>query len=149
MPYPLEIPSIDLFPVVTPVQIRFNDIDILGHLNNTVYFSLYDTGKARFIEAVAGGKVDFRRVEWVIANVDCAFIAPAYFGEEIDVLSRLCEIGEKHIKIEQMLRRRDTGEVKSLCHTVMVFIDPSTVRPAAIPDHWRKKCLALGTAQKP
>ena len=27
----------------TDVQIRFNDIDILGHVNNTVYFSFYDT----------------------------------------------------------------------------------------------------------
>lgn len=32
------------------VQLRFNDIDILGHLNNTVYFSLYDLGKARYME---------------------------------------------------------------------------------------------------
>ena len=35
-----------------PVQIRFNDIDMLGHVNNTVYFSFFDLGKARYFEEV-------------------------------------------------------------------------------------------------
>ena len=37
-----------------PVQLRFNDIDILGHLNNSVYFTLFDLGKTRYFEAVHG-----------------------------------------------------------------------------------------------
>ena len=28
-----------------PLQLRFNDIDLLGHVNNSVYFSFYDAGK--------------------------------------------------------------------------------------------------------
>ena len=28
-----------------PLQLRFNDIDLLGHVNNSVYFSFYDLGK--------------------------------------------------------------------------------------------------------
>ena len=27
-----------------PLQLRFNDIDLLGHVNNSVYFSFYDLG---------------------------------------------------------------------------------------------------------
>ena len=33
-----------------PLQLRFNDIDLLGHVNNSVYFSFYDLGKARYFE---------------------------------------------------------------------------------------------------
>lgn len=29
-----------------PIQLRFNDVDKFGHVNNTVYFSFYDLGKA-------------------------------------------------------------------------------------------------------
>ena len=28
-----------------PVQLRFNDADALGHVNNSVYFTFYDLGK--------------------------------------------------------------------------------------------------------
>ena len=31
-----------------PVQIRFNDIDIFGHLNNSVYLQFMDLGKAEY-----------------------------------------------------------------------------------------------------
>lgn len=38
------------------MQIRFNDVDVLGHMNNTVYFTLYDTAKADYFAAVRGEK---------------------------------------------------------------------------------------------
>ena len=69
---PESIPSISEFRHKVPVQIRFNDIDILGHLNNTVYFSFYDTGKAYYFKEIRGEKMNWKRVDTVIANVNCA-----------------------------------------------------------------------------
>lgn len=138
MPYPLQIPDTAIFRHRLPVQIRFNDIDLLGHVNNTVYFSFYDTGKARYLEAVRRGDINFRKIETVIANVDCAFRRPIYFGQEIDVLTRLTEAGEKHIKLEQMLVDHADDTVHSLCETVMVFVDTETITPIGVPPEWRK-----------
>lgn len=138
MPYPLQIPPADKFRHRIPAQLRFNDIDILGHVNNTVYFSYYDTGKARYMEAVCKGDIDFRKVETVIANVDCAFIKPILFGQNIDVLTRLSEMGDKHICLQQMLVDADNGTVHSLCNTVMVYIDVKTMTPISVPPLWRR-----------
>lgn len=137
MPYPLNIPEVSAFRHRLPVQIRFNDIDLLGHVNNTVYFSFYDTGKARYMEEVRRGDIDFRKIETVIANVDCAFRRPIYFGQEIDVLTRLIEMGDKHIKLQQMLVDHTTDEVHSLCETVMVYVDVKTLVPIGVPRQWR------------
>ena len=35
-----------------PVQIRFSDVDQFGHMNNSVYFSLYDLAKTTYIKDV-------------------------------------------------------------------------------------------------
>ena len=70
------------------MQIRFNDLDILGHLNNVVYFSLFDTAKAQYLHQVMEGNIDWRRVETVIANIDCSFIASAYYDEPITIYTR-------------------------------------------------------------
>ena len=35
-----------------PVQIRFSDVDQFGHVNNSVYFSLYDLAKTTYIKDV-------------------------------------------------------------------------------------------------
>ena len=43
-----------------PLQLRFNDIDLLGHVNNSVYFSFYDLGKARYFETVKAQNIDWK-----------------------------------------------------------------------------------------
>ena len=35
----------------TPVQIRFNDIDQMGHVNNTVIMEYFDLGKEAFFSS--------------------------------------------------------------------------------------------------
>ena len=35
-----------------PIQIRFNDVDRYGHVNNNAYFSYYDLGKVDYFNAV-------------------------------------------------------------------------------------------------
>lgn len=121
-----NLPSPTDFRHRTDLQIRFNDIDILGHLNNTVYFSFYDTGKAYYLEAVNHGRMNWQRVESVIANVDCAFIAPCFFGEPIEILTRCEHLGDKSLTLLQMIINKDTAQVKSICRTVMVAYNPDT-----------------------
>ena len=35
-----------------PAQIRFSDVDQFGHVNNSVYFSLYDLAKTTYFQDV-------------------------------------------------------------------------------------------------
>lgn len=77
-------------------------------------------------------------VDTVIANVNCAFVASIVFGEEIEVLTRCEEIHDKSFKLLQVLREKNTGEIKSFCETVMVSFDPKTKRSTTVSDFWRK-----------
>lgn len=136
---PADLPSPSEFPLRTDLQMRFNDIDILGHLNNTVYFSFYDTGKAYYLEAIEaaqGGEMNWRRVESVMVNVDCAFMEPVYFGTELEVVTRCESLGERSITLFQMLLDKKTGHIKSVCRSVMVSIDPDTKQSVPLPQKW-------------
>ena len=35
-----------------PIQLRFNDVDRYGHVNNNAYFSFYDLGKVDYFNLV-------------------------------------------------------------------------------------------------
>lgn len=120
------------------LQLRFNDVDVLGHVNNTVYFSFYDTGKALYFGAVRGEQMNWRRVDRVIANINCAYLAPIVFGEDIEVLTRCTAVGHKSFTLQQMLREKRTGQIKSVCETVMVAIDPDTKESVAVSDRIRR-----------
>lgn len=123
------------------VQLRFNDIDILGHLNNTVYFSLYDLGKAQYMEDAGLREHGPRPPASVIADVHCTYLKPIHYGDDIYVTTRCTEVGEKHFILEQQLVD-GSGEERSRCRTVMVYIDSSTQKSAPLPDDFRSKILA-------
>ncbi len=135
---PHNLPDIEIFRHSAPVQLRFNDVDVLGHVNNTVYFSFYDTGKACYFNDVNGRPTDWKHVDTVIANVDCAYLAPIVFGEEIEVLTACTAIHDKSFRMLQMIREKNTGQPKSVCETVMVCFDPATGKTRAVDDVWRK-----------
>ncbi|MDE6791758.1 MAG: acyl-CoA thioesterase [Muribaculaceae bacterium] len=135
---PNELPNPDIFRHSTPVQLRFNDVDVLGHVNNTVYFTFYDTGKAHYFTTVKGEQVDWKNVDTVIANVNCAYIAPIFFGEEIEVLTTCLSVSEKSFRLLQMIREKRSGAVKSVCETVMVTFDAKTQTAKPVPDEWRE-----------
>lgn len=135
----LNTPSIDQFRHHCDVQIRFNDIDILGHVNNTVYFSFYDTGKAYYFNAVRRGQMNWQEVDTVIANVNCAYISPIIFGEKIEVYTRCEAIHDKSFHLRQMLVNKETGEVKSMCETVMVSFNRATKKSCSVPADWRRQ----------
>ena len=145
---PHELPSPDIFVNRLPIQVRFSDVDVIGHVNNIIFFAYYDTGKAAFMTDLLGRKISWNEVDTVVANVDCAFIAPIFYGENIEVLTTCTAIHDKSFKLLQMLRNKDSGEVKSVCETVMVSFDPNTQKAAPLSDIWREKlssCLSEKT----
>lgn len=140
---PHEQPSPEIFANRLPIQLRFSDVDVVGHVNNIVYLQYYDTGKAAFMTELLGRSISWQEVDTVVANVDCAFIAPILWGENIEVLTTCVGIHDKSFRLLQMLRNSDSGEVKSLCETVMVSFDPHTQKSAPLRDEWREKLTAI------
>lgn len=124
------------------VQLRFNDADIFGHVNNTVYFQFFDLAKLDYFRQIAGGKLDENEIAMVVANVNCDFLAPAFLDENLEVLTQYTRLGEKSLHLEQRLVNSRSGEIKSICRTVMVGFDARTKTAIAIADHWRQALTA-------
>lgn len=121
-----------------PLQIRFNDVDLLGHVNNSVYFSFYDLGKSRYFEAVKAQNIDWKKADVVIANVNADFVSPIYPGEPVVVQTCTTEIGNRSFKLLQQIVNSETRQVKGVCRTVMVGFDIKTGTAAAISDDWKE-----------
>lgn len=135
----INIPDPSEFRHRADIQLRFSDVDVLGHVNNTAYFAFYDTGKAIYFTEVSGKKVDWRHVDRVIANVNCAFIEQIVYGEQIEVLTRVTEIGNKSFTMQQMLRDKVSGHVKSVATTVMVTFDIASRQTIPVPARTRQE----------
>jgi len=120
-----------------PVQLRFNDVDMFGHVNNTVYLQFFDLGKLRYFEDVLGKDFEKAGLAVVVVNINCDFFEPTFLKERLEVLTQTIHIGDKSITLEQRVVNAVTGSVKCLCRTVMAGFDPTTLQSAPIPDHHR------------
>ena len=109
-----------------PVQMRFNDIDVLGHINNSVYFSYYDLGKTAYFTTIRKELLDWQRADVVVANVNCNFYAPVYFGEPISVTTRVESIHEKSFKLHQRIVNLSVGALVT-AHRLLGGPKPSLI----------------------
>jgi acyl-CoA thioester hydrolase len=126
------------FKHITPIQLRFNDFDALGHVNNSVYFSFFDLGKVSYFNEVIPEISTDKEVGVVIGHIEVSFLLSVYPGENVAVETAIIEIGNKSFKLLQQLVDLDTEEVKCVCNTVMVCFDAKTKQTRPISENWRK-----------
>ena len=121
----------------TPIQIRFNDIDAIGHINNNIYFSYFDLAKSVYLEAVKGNAVNWTEGNIVIAHIEADYLSPTFYKEEISVDSKIIHLGNKSATFLQRVRNTKTNEVKCICKSVFVYLDNYTMKSEPIPDLWK------------
>lgn len=119
------------------VQIRFNDLDIFGHINNTIYLQYMDLGKERYISQVIGDIFTDEDEAMVIVNINCDFCHITTQREPLEVRTRVASIGKHSLTFEQEVVNRDTSDLKCRCRTVMVGYAPSKKETIEIPARWR------------
>ncbi len=120
------------------VQLRFNDVDIFGHVNNSVYLQFFDLGKMRYFESALGKDFADSGLVVVIVNINCDFFSPSFLDEPLQVMTQTVHIGDKSITLEQRIADSVTGDVKCMARTVMAGFNPKELTSAPIPDFARK-----------
>lgn len=118
---------------------RFNDIDMLGHVNNSIYLQYMDLAKADYIAKVLGDAFSYRREAIVIVNLNIEFYHITVPGEQVEVLTAVDSIADKSIILHQRVVNPDTGEVKCICRTVAVGFSIAHDTSMAISDTWRER----------
>lgn len=119
-----------------PVQIRFSDVDQFGHVNNSVYFSLYDLAKTTYIKDVFGD-MDWSKLAIVVANINANFFTPVFFSDNLVIETAVIHLGHKSFTLLQRAVTTDSNEVKCECRTVMVAYDLASKEPKLISDEYK------------
>ncbi len=127
------------FKHTLPIQLRFNDVDKFGHVNNSVYFTFYDLGKTTYIADIMRlYKLEDQTTAIVVVNINANFLAPVYANEHVAVQTATLEVGYKSFTLFQQLIDTDTKEVKCTCSSVMVAFDVKSQQGVPISSEWKE-----------
>ena len=133
-----ELPKY-IFRHKTPIQLRFSDVDLFGHVNNTVFFSLYDLAKAEYFKAVLNDMPMKFGVSAVVANINAYFIHPVHFDDDIVIETSVARLGRKSFIVSQQAVNAKTNSVVSICRTTMVCYSAKMNDSIEIPEIIRKR----------
>ena len=126
----------------TPIQIRFNDIDRLDHVNNAVYQQFFDLGRTDYFNEVFGEQMDWTVEGLILANVNIDFLNPIKLHDEIVLRTKIYKIGNKSIKMSQELYNKTANKIAATCKSTMVGFNNTKELTIVIPERWRKSIIA-------
>ncbi|WP_236792144.1 thioesterase family protein [Amycolatopsis sp. GM8] len=138
-PRPDDIPTRDAFPILYPTPTRWADNDVYGHLNNVVYYSLFDSAVNGWLIKATGTDTRLLPAIGVVVESSCRFLAQISFPDQVHIGIRLAHRGNSSVVYQVAAFVQDeTGEIESgpraLGRFVHVYVDAVTRRPTAIPD---------------
>ena len=149
-PAPEELTSGD-FPVLWPVGTRWADNDMFGHLNNAVYYEIFDTAINAWINTTIGLDPMTAASLVVVAESGCRYLSELHFPDGLAVGIAVTRLGRSSVTYRLGVfraghRQADRGDggaggspargepIAALGHWVDVYVDRASRKPVPIPD---------------
>jgi acyl-CoA thioester hydrolase len=112
---------------------RWMDNDVYGHLNNVVYYSLFDSAVNGYL--IAEGALDIHRSDVIglVVETHCNYFAPIEFPTAIDAGLKVAKLGNSSVRYEIGLFAEGHAQSAAHGHFVHVYVDRTTRRPVALP----------------
>jgi acyl-CoA thioester hydrolase len=112
---------------------RWNDNDVYGHLNNTIYYAAMDTTITSWLLGVAGLRTDDEDAMAVVVSSSCTYLESVSFPESLVIGLRAGRIGTTSVTWELGIHRESDGVLVATGQFVHVFVGHDTRRPVPIP----------------
>jgi len=120
---------------VEPITVRWGDMDSMGHVNNAKYFTYCESARMSYFAAVR--MLDHREDERhgpALAAATLNFRRQVHYPAELEVATRVSEIGRSSFKMEYEIFHRGTDESVADGTGVIVWTDYGTGRSVPLPE---------------
>lgn len=125
--------------VICSIEIRFADIDVMGHVNNAIYLNYFEQARMKWFENLAGKEWDWYKQGILLARNEIDYKQPVRLHDDLKIESWCSKIGNKSIELcyEVFVQKGDERILKAQGLSVMVFFDYTTQKTITVPDDWR------------
>jgi len=126
----------DEFHHRTRVEVRFRDLDAFGHVNNAVTTSYVEHGRIRYLRDVLGFS-PVGEMPMILAMIQVDYVTPIYYGESVDIASRVDWIGTTSLAMSHRLAAGEDEHEVARATSVLVAYDYAESKPMPVPREWR------------
>lgn len=121
-------------------EVRFRDLDSLGHVNNAVYLTYFEQARIAYFQHL-GWTWPERPDEWffILAEARCTYRSPARLGERLRIATGVVEVGRSSFRMGYRITEVSTGRLVAEGETVQVAYDYRQRRPVPLSEEVRRR----------
>jgi acyl-CoA thioester hydrolase len=121
------------------IQVRFVDIDVMGHVNNAVYLNYFEQARMMFFADLVGKQWDWVNNGLVLARNEVNYKEPVLLNDDVYISIWCTKIGTKSFDLsyELMVTTPEGDRVKANGVSVLVCFDYKTKQTIEVPELWR------------
>jgi len=124
----------------TTVEIRFADIDAMGHVNNAVYFSYFEQARMAYFKERVARIWNWNEDGVIVARNEIDYVFPVFLNDRMVIRLWVNHVGNKSFSV---CYRVVVGE--RLCATgksVLVCFNHKNKATQVLPEAWKSVFLA-------
>ncbi|MDC1133441.1 thioesterase family protein [Alphaproteobacteria bacterium] len=122
----------------TKVSTRWNDNDIYGHMNNIIYYALFDTAVNKWL--INNKLIDIKNGKNIglIVQSGCDYFSSFSYPDDIDAGIRVTKIGTSSVRYEVGLFKETEQNASADGFFIHVYVDRKTNIPLPIDYNFNK-----------
>jgi acyl-CoA thioester hydrolase len=125
--------------------IRWGDMDMLGHVNNTVYFRYFEQARIEWLYGLKPAEQAYDGTGPVIVNASCTFHEPLVYPGEVEVRMYLGDPGRSSVGSFYELSMN--GKLYAEGAAKIVWVDLASGRSVPLPETIAVSLRSLDTEE--
>lgn len=123
-------------------RVQFHEVDLLGVVNNAVYFSYFETARLEYLKQIGfwkeiGQMAKENRV-FIMVHNDCDYKESALYDDELTVMTRIKYIRNSSFGFEHLVIKNSSGNIIARGHGSMAHINFLEKNPIPLPQAFRE-----------
>ncbi|AZH24717.1 acyl-CoA thioesterase [Haloplanus aerogenes] len=128
------------FEYETELQVRFRDLDAMGHVNNAVYATYLEQARVDYYDEILGVGLD--DIDTVLVNLQIDYRHEVKLDDEtVTIAMGVRDIGRSSVTVAYEMRAG--GQVAATAETTQVYVDPEEGGSRPLPEAWVEKMESL------
>jgi len=115
-------------PFSHPIEVRFSDLDAMGHVNNAVVISFMEQARFQWWRSFLGGR-KFQDEGFLLARVEVDYRMPILLNDDVRVELHCTRAGNSSFELGYRVTKGLGGDLFAEGKTVQVMVDFTTQRP--------------------
>ena len=128
-------------PFKIRLRVRFRDVDVIGHVNNAVYFTYMEQARTEYWMHLFNLH-ELSELTFIVAHAECDYKIPARFLDELEVSIRTTSVGNTSFVWDYEIRKVDTRDLMAKGKTIQVYYDYAQRKSISVPPEIREKLLS-------